>query len=89
MVAQLELERLQLERAKVEREKIKARVEVQSAASCQVGQENVTAVSETPGLPGFMDGKDNLDNYQLRFEKYVLPLRVGNEIRGLFGLAHC
>ena len=29
---------------------------------------NVTAVTKTSGLPGFVDGKDNLDYYLLRFE---------------------
>ena len=31
----------------------------------------MTAVTKTPGLPGFVDGKDNLDNYLLRFERYA------------------
>ena len=71
LAAQLELERLQLERAKVERKNIEARAEVQSAASSQAGQDTVAAVTKTPGLPGFVDGKDNLDNYLLRFERYA------------------
>ena len=37
----------------------------------QAGQENVIAVNKTPGLPGFVDGKNNLDNYLLRFERYA------------------
>ena len=71
LAARLELERLQLERAKMERENIEARAEVQSAASSQAGQENVAAVTKTPGLPGFVDGKDNLDTDLLRFERYA------------------
>ena len=46
-------------------------MEVQSAASSQAGEENVVAVTKTPGLLGFVDGKDNLDNSLLRFEKYA------------------
>ena len=65
LAAQLELERLQLERAKMERENIEARAEVQPAASSQPGQNYVVAVTKTPGLPGFVDGKENLDNYLL------------------------
>ena len=61
---------LQLERAKVERENIEARAEVQSAASSQAGQENVTAVIKTSELPGFVGGKDHLDYYLMRFERY-------------------
>ena len=71
LAAQLELERIQLERAKMERENIDARAEVQSAASSQAGQNNVTAVTKTPGLPGFVDRKDNLDNCLLQFERYA------------------
>ena len=67
----MELERLQLERAKVERENIEAQAEVQSTTSNQAGQNNVAAVTKTPGLSGFVDGKDNLDNYLLRFERYA------------------
>ena len=65
LAAQLEIERLKLERAKVECENIEARTEVQSAASSQAGQENVTTATTTSGLPGFVDWKDNLDNYLL------------------------
>ena len=71
LAAQLELERLQLVRAWIERKNIKARAEVHLAVSSQVGQENVAAVTKIPGLPGFVDGKDNLANYVLRFEIYA------------------
>ena len=70
LAVHLELESLQLEKAKIERENIEARAEVQSAASSQAGLENVTAVTKTPGLPGFVDRKDNLDYYLLRFKGY-------------------
>ena len=65
------LEKQQLERAKVERKNIEARAEDQSAASSQAGQENVAAVTKTAGLPSFVDKKNNLDNYLLRFERYA------------------
>ena len=68
LAAQLKLERLQLERKKVERENIEAEAEVQSAAFSLGGQKNLAAV-KTPELLGFVDEKDNLDNYLLRFEK--------------------
>ena len=71
LAAQLELESLQLERAKVECENIEARTEVQSAASSQAGQENVTTATTTSGLPGFLDGKDNLDKYLFRFDRHA------------------
>ena len=66
LTAQLKLERLQLSKARVEREKIEAQAEVLSAASSQIGQASVAAVAKTSGLPGYVDGKDNLDNYLLR-----------------------
>ena len=63
---------LELKRARMERENIEARAEVQSTASSRASQENVVALTETPGLPGFLDGKDNLDDYLLRFESYAI-----------------
>ena len=54
----------------MEHKNIEARAEVQSAELSQVGEENMAAVTKTPGLPGFVDGKDNLDNYLLQFESY-------------------
>ena len=71
LAAQLQLKRLQLERARVECKNIEARAEVQSAASSQASQENVTAAIKTPGSPYFVDGKDNLDSNLLRFERYA------------------
>ena len=55
----------------MKREIIEARAEVQSAASSQAGQENVTAVTTTLELPAFVDGKGNLNNHVLLFEIYV------------------
>ena len=43
----------------------------QSAALSQAGQENEASVPKTPGLPGLVDGKDNLVNYLLRHEIYT------------------
>ena len=80
LAAQLELMWLRFERARLKWKNIEARAEVQSAAfSSQASQENVS---------GIVDGKYILDNC-LRGLRDTLPLRVGNEIRGLFGLTHC
>ena len=46
-------------------------MQLQLVASSQAGQENMAAVTKTPGLPDFVDWKDNLDNYLLRFERYA------------------
>ena len=67
----MELKRLQIERARLKLEITEARAEVQSAASSHAGQDNVVALTKTPGLPGFVDGKDNFDNYLLRLESYA------------------
>ena len=72
----------------MERENIETRAEVQSAASSQAGQDNVTALTKIPGLPGFVDGKDNLDNYLLRLKRYA-AIAVWQRDMWLFGLAHC
>ena len=88
LAAQLELERLQLETASLERENVEARTEVQLAASSQAGRENITAVTKTLRLPGlWMKRITWITIYCDLRDK--LPLRVGNEIRGLFGLTHC
>ena len=56
----------------MERENIESPAKIQSATSNQAGQEKVAAVAKIPGgLPGFVVGKDNLDNYLLRFERYA------------------
>ena len=51
---------------------MEARAEVQSADSSQTGQENVAGITKTLALPGFVDRKDNLVNYLLRFERYAI-----------------
>ena len=72
----------------MKRENIEARAEVQSAASSQARQENVAAVTKTPGLPGFVVRKDNLDNYLSRFERYA-TIAGWQRNSELFGFAHC
>ena len=42
----------------------------QSQNGEQLNQESVENVLRTPPLPFFVDGKDNLDEYLLRFERY-------------------
>ena len=44
--------------------------EDQQAALSQASQ-NAVARTKAPVLPGFVDGKDNLDSYLLRFERYA------------------
>ena len=40
-------------------------------ASNQASQKNVGARTMAPVLPAFVDGKDSLDSYLLRFERYA------------------
>ena len=42
----------------------------QQATLSQASQ-NAVARTKAPLLPGFVDGKDNLDSYLLRFERYA------------------
>ena len=51
-------------------ERRSASSEDQQAALSQASQ-NTVARTKAPVLPGFVDGKDNLDSYLLRFERYA------------------
>ena len=55
--------------------------EDQHAALSEASQ-NAVARTKAPVLSGFVDGKDNLDNYLLRFERLPL-LQAGNDQTGL------
>ena len=61
--AELEVEKLRLE--------LEARRLSQSHNGKQLNQGLVENIVRTPPLPSFMDGKDNLDQYLLRFERYA------------------
>ena len=82
LTARLELERLQLKRARVEGENIEARAEVQSTVNAATVIKLlgylVLSIEKVLGKLAIYCGLRN-----------TRPLRIGNEIRGLFGLAHC
>ena len=61
--AELEVEKLRLE--------LEARSLSHSQSGKQLNQGPVENVVRTPPLPSFVDGKDNLDEYLLRFERYA------------------
>ena len=61
--AELEVEKVRLE--------LEARRLSQSQNGEQLNQGSVESVVRTPSLPSFVDGKDNLDEYLLRFERYA------------------
>ena len=63
----LEMEKLRLE-SEILNEQRNASSEEQQEALSQVSQ-NAVARTKAPVLPGFVDGKDNLDSYMLRFER--------------------
>ena len=65
----LEMEMLRLESKRLHEQR-SASSEDQQAALSQASQ-NVVARTEAPVLPGFVNGKDNLDSYLLRFERYA------------------
>ena len=60
--AKLEVKKLRLE--------LEARRLSQSQNFEQLNQGSVEYVVRTPSLPSFVDGKNNLDEYLLRFERY-------------------
>ena len=61
--ADLGVEKLRLE--------LEARRLSQSQNGKQLNQGSVENIVRTPPLPSFVDGKDNLDEYLLRFERYT------------------
>ena len=65
----LEMEKLRLESERLNEQR-SASSEDQQAALSQTSQ-NAVARTKAPVLPGFVDGKDNLDSYLLRFETYA------------------
>ena len=65
----LEMEKLRLESKRLNEQR-SASSEDQQAALSQASQ-IVVARTKAPVLPGFVDGKDNLDGYLLRFERYT------------------
>ena len=77
LAAQAEERRIAAEERKAELEVEKLRLELearrlsQSQNGEQVNEGSVGNVVRTPPLPSFVDGKDNLDEYLLRFERYA------------------
>ena len=77
LAAQAEERRIAVEEGKAELEVEKLRLELeasrlsQSQNGEQLNQGSVENVVRTPPLPSFVDGKDNLDEYLLRFERYA------------------
>ena len=65
----LEMEKLRLESERLNGQR-SASSEDQQAALSQASQ-NAVARTKAPVLPGFVDGKDNLESYLLRFERYA------------------
>ena len=65
----LEMEKLRLECERLNEQR-SASAEDQQAALSQASQ-NTVARTKGPVLPGFVDGKDNLDCYLLRFKRYA------------------
>ena len=77
LAAQVEERRIAAEERKAEVEVEKLRLELearrlsQSQNGEQLNQGLVENVVRTPPPPSFVDGKDNLDEYLLRFERYA------------------
>ena len=66
----LKMEKLQLERERLTDHR-SASSEDQQMASSQDFEENAVEKTKASELPGFVDGKDNLDSYLLRLERYA------------------
>ena len=75
------MEKLRLETKRLNEQR-SAHSEDQQVALSQASQ-NVVARTEAPVLPGFVDGKDNLDSYLLTRLKDMPPLQAGNDLTEL------
>ena len=64
-----EMEKLRLECERLNGQR-SASLEDQQATLSQASQ-NAVAKTKAPVFPGFVDGKDNMDSYLLRFERYT------------------
>ena len=69
----LEMEKLRLENERLNEQR-SASLEEQQATLSQAFQ-NAVARTKAPVLPGFVDGKDNLNSYLLRLERYATVTR--------------
>ena len=95
----LEMEKLQLESERLNGQRSTSS-EDQEAALSQASQ-NTVARTKAQVLPGFVDGKDNLDSYLLRFQRYATvagwkrsdwatrlsPLLLGRALDVYYGLS--
>ena len=77
----LEMEKLGLESERLNEQR-SASSEDQQAALSQASQ-NAVARIKAPVLPGFVDGKDNLDSYTCFALKDMPLLQAGNDLTGL------
>ena len=68
----------------MERKKIKAQEEFQPAAWTQAGQKNLVTLIKTTRLPGFVVGKNNLDNYLSRLRVTLASPPILEEIQQIF-----
>ena len=68
------MEKLQLEKGRLA-EHGSASSKNQQMALSQAYQENAVAKTKAPALPGFADGKYNLDSFLLRFERFATGWR--------------
>ena len=77
LAVQAEERRIAAEERKAELEVEKLRLELEVRRLCQpqngeqLNQGSVENIVRTPPLPSFVDGKGNLDEYLLRFERYA------------------
>ena len=67
----LKMETLRLESERLNEQRSASSEEEDQQAALSQASQNAVARTRAPVLPGFVDGKDNLDSYLLRFDRYA------------------
>ena len=62
---------MELERLKLELEPKRLETAARPAAIAEEVVQRSARIARSPELPAFVDGRDDLDNYLLRFERYA------------------
>ena len=81
---ELELKRIEAEKKKAAMELERAKIKFESKKGERENRSDVAEkirinvrIAQSPELPAFVNGKDNLDYYLLRFERYAAVARWG------------
>ena len=63
---------MELERLKLELEAKRLKIAARLAGIAEKVMRQTARIARSPELPAFVDGRDDLDNYLLQFERYAI-----------------